>query len=80
MQRIKGNDCEIEDFDPNPAIKAWLLGAKTKRHAMSRGHEAPVVVPTDGPSVSESFKASPPLPQLPELPQIDSNSGRVSGQ
>ena len=56
---------------PNPAIEAWLLGAKTKRHAMKRVHDAPVVVPTAGPSVSEPFQALPPLP---ELPQIDSSS------
>ena len=73
LLRIKGMDCEINDFDPNPAIEAWLLGAKTKRHAMKRGHEAAVVVPTDGPSVSEPFKTPPLLPPLPELPQIDSS-------
>lgn len=74
LLRIKGMDCEMKDFDPNPAIKAWLLGAKTKRHAMKKGHEAPVVVPTDGPSVSEPFKAPPPLPHFHELPQLDSSS------
>ena len=73
LLRIKGMDCEINDFDPNPAIEAWLLGAKTKRHAMKRGHETAVVVPTDGPSVSEPFKTPPLLPPLPELPQIDSS-------
>ena len=62
---------EMKDFDPNPAIEAWRLGAKTKRHAMKRVHDAPVVVPTAGPSVSEPFQALPPLP---ELPQIDSSS------
>ena len=71
LLRIKGMDCEMKDFDPNPAIEAWLLGAKTKRHAMKRVHDAPVVVPTAGPSVSEPFQALPPLP---ELPQIDSGS------
>ena len=74
LLRIKGMDCEMTDFDPNPAVEAWLLGAKTKRHAMKRGHDAPgpVVVPTDGPySVSEPFQALPPMP---ELPQIDSSS------
>ena len=71
LLRIKGMDCEMKDFDPNPAIEAWLLGAKTKRHAMKRVHDAPVVVPTAGPSVSEPFQALPPLP---ELPQIDSSS------
>lgn len=74
LLRIKGMDCEMKDFDPNPAIKAWLLGAKTKRHAMKKGHEAPVGVPTDGPSVSEPFKTPPPLPHLHELPQLDSSS------
>ena len=64
LLRIKGMDCEMPDFDPNPAIEAWLLGAKTKRRAMKRGHYAPVVVPTDGPSVSEPFQALTPLPEL----------------
>ena len=64
-------DCEMKDFDPNPAIEAWLLGAKTKRYAMKRVHDAPVFVPTDCPSVNEPFQAVPPLP---ELPQINSSS------
>ena len=64
-------DCQMKDFHPNPEIEAWLLGATTKRHAMKSVHDAPVVVPTAGPSVSEPFQALPPLP---ELPQIDSSS------
>lgn len=71
LLRIKGMDLEMKDFDPNPATEAWLLSAKTKKHAMKRGNDASVVVPTDGPSVSEPFQALPPLPKLP---QMDSSS------
>ena len=71
LLRIKGMDLEMKDFDPNPAIEAWLLGAKTKKHAMKRGNDASVAVPTDGPSVSGPFQALPPLPKLP---QMDSSS------
>ena len=55
LPRIKGMNCKIKDFDPNPEIESWLL------EPIEQGYDVTKIVPNkEGVSVNSELQASSP--------------------